>query len=119
MADDPSVREQIEADVLAPSPVPVTEMIDRMVHDLRSRGATPGILVGETAPLFEAPDAHGDPVRLADRLTEGPVVLSFYRGAWCPICSIELRAQREILPQLKVRTTRSSSSMPSTWASTC
>ena len=70
-------------------------MIDRMVDDLRRRGVTPGIAVGEEAPRFEAPDAHGVPVRLADRLVEGPVVLSFYRGAWCPICSLELRALTE------------------------
>ncbi len=50
------------------------------------------VKVGDRAPLFELPDAHGRPVRLADRLLDGPVVLSFYRGAWCPFCNLELRA---------------------------
>ena len=37
---------------------------------------------------------------LNERLDDGPVVLSFYRGGWCPICSIELRTLRELLPAI-------------------
>lgn len=52
---------------------------------------------GATAPMFELPDAHGNPVRLAEVLSEGPAIISFYRGAWCPFCNLELRAlQREL-----------------------
>lgn len=52
---------------------------------------------GDQAPMFELPDAFGSPVRLADLLAQGPVVLSFYRGSWCPFCNLELRAlQREL-----------------------
>lgn len=52
---------------------------------------------GHKAPLFELPDAFGKTVRLADLLENGPVVLSFYRGSWCPFCNLELRAlQREL-----------------------
>ena len=50
------------------------------------------IKVGDRAPVFELPDAHGRPIRLAERLLDGPVVLSFYRGAWCPFCNLQLRA---------------------------
>lgn len=52
---------------------------------------------GDRAPLFELPDARGRTVRLADVLTDTPAVISFYRGAWCPFCNLELRAlQREM-----------------------
>jgi len=52
---------------------------------------------GDTAPMFELPDAYGRPVRLQDLLAAGPVILSFYRGSWCPFCNLELRAlQREL-----------------------
>ena len=52
---------------------------------------------GDAAPMFELPDAFGTTVRLADLLQKGPVIVSFYRGAWCPFCNIELRAlQREL-----------------------
>jgi peroxiredoxin len=52
---------------------------------------------GDRAPMFELPDAFGTTVRLAELLERGPVVLSFYRGSWCPFCNLELRAlQREL-----------------------
>jgi len=44
-------------------------------------GAT-GLSVGERAPVFTLPNQVGKTVRLADRLANGPVVLSFYRGEW-------------------------------------
>ena len=37
---------------------------------------------GDTAPLFELPDATGQTVSLQQRLASGPVILSFYRGVW-------------------------------------
>ena len=47
--------------------------------------------------MFELPDADGNTVSLADLLSEGPVVLSFYRGSWCPFCNLELRALQAAL----------------------
>jgi peroxiredoxin len=55
---------------------------------------------GERAPDFRLPDARGGYVRLKDLLTAGPVVLSFYRGGWCPYCNLELRALQQALPDI-------------------
>ena len=99
MTDDPTLRAQFDA-TNALVPPEISAMIDRLVHGLRDSGTTPGIAVGEPAPDFTAPDADGRPVRLRDRLDRGPVVLTFYRGAWCPFCSTELRALQEVLSDL-------------------
>ena len=56
---------------------------------------------GDRAPDFELPDATGGTVRLSDRLAEGPVVLTFYRGAWCPYCNTQLRDYQEALDQIR------------------
>lgn len=63
-----------------------------MIEDLRTSGAVPSIEIGERAPEFVLPDATGGKVSLSDRLATGPVVVSFYRGAWCPYCNTELQA---------------------------
>jgi peroxiredoxin len=47
---------------------------------------------GEIAPDFTLPDACGHPVSLAATLAQGPVVLAFFRGGWCPFCTLSLRA---------------------------
>jgi peroxiredoxin len=55
---------------------------------------------GDRAPDFNLPDTRGGYVRLKDLLAAGPVVLSFYRGGWCPYCNLELRALQQVLPEI-------------------
>ena len=57
--------------------------------DLARSMPEPGLRVGELAPDFTLPNAEGEPVRLSERLARGPVVLSLYRGAWCPYCNLQ------------------------------
>ena len=58
---------------------------------------------GETAPDFELPGVDGAPVRLSSLLERGPVVLTFYRGAWCPYCNTQLRDYQERLGEIEAR----------------
>jgi len=59
------------------------------------------IVIGEIAPNFTLPGATGELVNLHSKLNEGPVVLSFYRGGWCPFCNLELQALQALLPEIK------------------
>lgn len=60
-----------------------------------------GLRVGASAPNFSLPDATGATVELNRLMANGPVVLTFYRGGWCPYCNIQLRAYQGILNELK------------------
>ena len=71
--------------------------------EVATSGAAPGLAVGERAPDFTLPDASGHAVTLSERLASGPVVLSFYRGDWCPYCNLELRALQAHLPEIHAR----------------
>ncbi|QPP10456.1 AhpC/TSA family protein [Streptomyces bathyalis] len=51
--------------------------------------------VGAQAPGFSLPSATGRTVTLDGLLAEGPAVLTFYRGAWCPYCNIALRSLQQ------------------------
>ena len=62
--------------------------------------ARSAVAVGDHAPEFVLPDVTGAAVRLSELLTAGPVVVSFYRGGWCPYCNLELHALQEALPAL-------------------
>ena len=55
---------------------------------------------GDKAPAFSLPNAKGNVVHLQELLSNGPVVLTFYRGVWCPYCNLQLRQYQSILPQL-------------------
>ena len=58
------------------------------------------INVGDTAPDFTLKNALGDTVVLSDYLIKGPVVLTWYRGGWCPYCNITLQRLQQELPKL-------------------
>jgi peroxiredoxin len=57
--------------------------------------------IGQSVPDFTLPDAFGKKVSLKELLARGPVVISFYRGEWCPFCNLELRGFQEVLPKMK------------------
>lgn len=58
--------------------------------------------VGERAPDFTLREAGtGDEVRLSAAVARGPVVLSFYRGQWCPYCNLEARALQSIHQEIR------------------
>src|SRR5258708_4184036 len=76
----------------------------RPIRQLVTSGAAENALKeGERAPDFTLPDARGNAVRLSHLLKQGPVVISFYRGQWCPYCHLALRAYQQALPQLQAR----------------
>jgi len=53
------------------------------------------VKAGERAPLFRLRSNTGDFVSLSEALDRGPVVVSFFRGGWCPFCRLELQALAE------------------------
>ena len=59
--------------------------------------------IGDQAPDFELPNVRGGRTSLSQRLNEGPIVLSFYRGDWCPFCNLEFKALADILPEIEAR----------------
>src|SRR5271155_3080719 len=77
-------------------------VISRDLERVRTSGTLDHTLkVGQSAPEFTLPDAFGKDVSLKTLLAGGPVVVSFYRGEWCPFCNIELRGLQEALPRMK------------------
>lgn len=58
------------------------------------------LTAGSQAPDFSLPNADGKVVQLSQILAEGPVVLVFYRGVWCPYCNLALRTYQSRLPEI-------------------
>ena len=57
--------------------------------------------VGDKANNFTLKNALNESVTLYNELKNGPVVLTWYRGGWCPYCNITLHALQEKLPEFK------------------
>ena len=57
--------------------------------------------LGALAPAFTLPGPDGKPIASADLLARGPLVITFYRGVWCPYCNMELQALQAALPLIE------------------
>ncbi|MEM7658256.1 MAG: peroxiredoxin-like family protein [Bacteroidota bacterium] len=57
--------------------------------------------IGESAPDFVLPNALGHPIRMSKRLQDGPLILTWYRGGWCPYCNLTLRHLQTELPRFQ------------------
>src|SRR5262249_12676895 len=72
------------------------------IDEVRASGVIDRALkVGDRAPEFALPDATGKVVKLSELLARGPVVVTWYRGAWCPYCNVALRGFQKSLPEIR------------------
>jgi peroxiredoxin len=73
-----------------------------MVAELGRNGFMSQVLPqGAVFPDFMLPSAEGRLVSLAGALSRGPVIVSFFRGEWCPFCRLMLAALTEALPEIE------------------
>ncbi|MEM9277218.1 MAG: peroxiredoxin-like family protein [Pseudomonadota bacterium] len=86
------------------APAEAFEAFARSTQELADSGQVEAaIKMGDTAPDFTLPDQDGNTVALKDLLAKGPVVVSFYRGVWCPYCNLEMKALEEAIGEIKSR----------------
>lgn len=88
------IRAQIGVDILA--------AMDKATADFKAQGlAGKGAKVGDAFPSARLFNAHGNEVVLEELLQQGPLAVTFYRGGWCPYCSLELKAYQAVLSEIK------------------
>jgi len=83
-------------------PKDLSDVLLKDVERQVKNGITKNALkVGDQIPAFELQNAVGEMVKSTDLLYDGPLIISFYRGAWCPYCNVELAAYQESLEEIK------------------
>ncbi|MGY6125276.1 peroxiredoxin-like family protein [Paraburkholderia strydomiana] len=84
------------------APPEIHPVMERATAELIASGqASRAIKAGDRAPHFNLKDQDGNDVSSAALLVKGPLVVTFYRGVWCPYCNIELQAINEALPRIQ------------------
>jgi peroxiredoxin len=83
-------------------PPSVIETMHRATAELIASGlAERALKAGDRAPAFLLSDPDGQPISSGGLLARGPLIISFYRGVWCPYCNMELQALQEALPAFR------------------
>lgn len=84
------------------APPEIHPIMERATAELIASGqAGRAVKAGDLAPTFRLKDQDGQEVTSAELLNQGPLVVTFYRGVWCPYCNLELQALNEALPELQ------------------
>ncbi|WP_031485385.1 peroxiredoxin-like family protein [Maridesulfovibrio frigidus] len=93
---------ELKAQALSMIPEEAKEIIFADMDKLAKFGLVEGApKEGENLKNFVLPNQNGESRSLATLRENGPVVITFYRGGWCPYCNLELRAYQQILSQIK------------------
>jgi peroxiredoxin len=100
-----SLQQELEAlhsEAAKRMPPDLLARLQKSIDDLKHSGIVERALkTGDLAPEFNLPNAKGQQIALLDFLKRGPLIVSFYRGLWCPYCNLELRAYQRVLPDIR------------------
>jgi peroxiredoxin len=84
------------------APPAIVAIMHRVTAELTASGqAQRALKAGDRAPTFELPDSDGKTVSSRELLARGPMVLTFYRGFWCPYCNFDLTALETARPEIE------------------
>lgn len=83
------------------TPFEALQAFERSIREIQESGLVTGTKVGEKAKDFTLQNHLGEDINLYEELEKGPVVLTFYRGSWCPFCNRQLKAYQEILSDIQ------------------
>ncbi len=94
---------QLTATVAREASTGVLQVLQHFTEEVKSKDyPARSLQVGDVAEDFVLQDTRGQLVSLYALLSAGPVVLSFYRGGWCPYCHTTLRALRYALAEIEL-----------------
>jgi peroxiredoxin len=90
-----SLKEQTQAKVAAGRQAnpEFMKVVDEVVEKAKAFQQGSDVLeLGQKAPDFVLPNPEGKSISFSDLLEKGPLVVTFYRGSWCPYCNLQLKA---------------------------
>jgi peroxiredoxin len=91
------LQQQLSRDM----PAETVRTLQRATASLKETGIEQLVpVVGDRFPRFTLPNAMSGAISSEGLLEEGPLVVVFYRGGWCPYCNLELRAYQDVLEKI-------------------
>jgi peroxiredoxin len=87
----------------APASQPQLKLTETSSENLGTAPSGFGLKVGDKAPDASLPDVSGKTESLAALFSQGPTLLLFYRGGWCPFCNLQLHEYSVAKPEFDRR----------------
>ncbi|NQZ78722.1 MAG: AhpC/TSA family protein [Ekhidna sp.] len=83
--------DKLKAKIEGSMPKEFVDIMHSSTKQLEDSGIGEGVLkIGDQAPSFELPNQNGEMVKSEELLKNGLLIITFYRGVWCPYCNTDL-----------------------------
>lgn len=93
-----SLQDKIEGNL----PADYLKVMHRATDDLRASGIQEQVLkAGQTMPTFELRNQDETLVNSQQLLAQGSLIITFYRGIWCPYCNADLANLKKYVAEIK------------------
>ena len=93
-----ALKQRIEGNM----PPTFVQIMHRAIRDLEASGIQNRVLKpGAMVPDFELRNQDGVPRKAAELYGSGPLVITFYRGFWCPYCNADLANLKKYVPAIE------------------
>lgn len=93
---------QMQEEFISNAPDEVLKIMQEATQKLQDSGlALKSLKEGDKMPYFTLPNAQGKMISSQTLLKNGPLVINFYRGGWCPYCNLELQAFADAYTDVK------------------
>ncbi|SDM93179.1 peroxiredoxin-like family protein [Sediminibacillus halophilus] len=92
---------EVKQEFIAHTPLEIQTEMFRQIREQQESDIVYGRQEGQKAKDFTLLNALGEKVNLYEELSKGPVVLTFYRGGWCPFCNSQLKTYQKLLPDIE------------------
>lgn len=84
------------------APAETRQTMFKAIQDLKqSEIMKTALKEGDQIPAFALPDMRKGEVRSEELLKKGPLIVTFYRGGWCPYCNLQLRDLQKHIGEIK------------------
>ena len=94
--------EEINENLATQLPAEIINVFSQSIQDLKnSKIDQNSIQIGYRFPDFNLRNTNNQMIHLNELLNKGKVIVTFFRGSWCPYCSVELKALQDHLEQIK------------------
>lgn len=94
--------EHLNQELSSQLPQDILDAFGKSIEDLKTgKFEENSIQIGDQIPEFSLPNALGKIVSSEEILKNEKIVLAFYRGGWCPYCSLELKFLQDSLIRIK------------------
>ncbi|WP_196893436.1 peroxiredoxin-like family protein [Aureivirga marina] len=91
---------KLKAKIESGLPDEYIKIMHQTTKGLKDSGIENSILkVGDFSPEFTLPNQNNEKISLSDLLKKGPVIITFYRGTWCPYCNTDLNYLKRYKPE--------------------